>query len=392
MFYSTSALFFTRAVGISVAQLGFGLTAAAVFGIAAATPFGYAADRWRPRRVLLCVWITEAVALLSYTQVRSFSVFLPLVCVTVAIDRGGLVVFRALLAVGLPNESRVHGRAYIRAVTNLGIGAGASLGALALQADTRGAYTLMIVIDALTFLVSAAMVGVLPVPVPDVDQASAQPAPHTAPSSTRFPELRDRPYLTITFLCSVLMLQAGLFDVGIPLWVVGDTDAPRSVVSMILLLNTVFVALLQVRMSRGTEDVGRAAALCSRAGILLAVACAGYAFAAVPSRWPAVGLLMVGAVCHTVAEIWFSAGATALSFELAAQGRPGAYQGVFQTGFTVGLLLAPLFVTSTVLRFGIAGWFGPALLFAVAGALLSPATRWARATGHRDCHLNEVTS
>jgi hypothetical protein len=46
LFISRAALFFTRSVGLPVAQVGFALGAAALIGLAAGIPVG----RWRPGR------------------------------------------------------------------------------------------------------------------------------------------------------------------------------------------------------------------------------------------------------------------------------------------------------------------------------------------------------
>jgi hypothetical protein len=148
-------------------------------------------------------------------------------------------------------------------------------------------------------------------------------------------------------------------------------------VSAVLVVNTMLVAMLQVRMSRGTEDVGRAAAVARRAGLFLAVSCAVYAAATSLPAWAALAVILAGAVLHTLGEVWFSAGATALSFDLAPTEKSGAYQGVFQAGSATGLLLAPALVTNTALRFGIAGWLALGAVYLAAGALLPPCTRWA---------------
>lgn len=377
MLYVTSALYFTRIAGVSAAQLGVGLTTAAILGVVVTVPVGHAADRWGPRRMLLAMWVAEGVGVAAYTQVRSFAVFLPLVCVVIALDRAGIVAFRAFLFHVLPAETRVAGRAYVRALGNLGLGVGAGLGALALQADTATAYTVVIAVDAASFILSAALLAQPafgPLRTPAAERRNGGASKIAAP---RGRVLRDRPFLVVTALAGILTLQAGLLDVGIPLWVAGHTESPRFVVSVILLLNTLLVAVLQVRMSRGTEDVRFAAVLARRAGLLLALACLLYAAAAGPPVWVAFALLLLGALAHTLAEIWYAAGSTAMSYELGPPELAGAYQGVFQFGFSAGLLLAPLLVTNTALRFGIWGWVMLAALFALAGSLLGPATAWA---------------
>ncbi len=256
LFYTTSALFFTRSVGLTPAQLGLGLAIAGLCGVAAGPPLGWLADRWNARGVLMAALAAEGVAMLGYTRVHSFAVFLPLVCVITFLDRGGSGVRNALIGTTLPAAERTYGRAYLRAVTNVGIGTGAALAAVALQSGTRTAYLMMVTADAATFLVGAALLVPLKVaggPRPAGPNAGA--AGRTAPRSA----LKDLPYLLITGLNGLLSLQLGLLQIGLPLWVVRATHAPRLTVSAVLVLNTAMVVLWQVRASRGTEDPRRAA-------------------------------------------------------------------------------------------------------------------------------------
>jgi MFS family permease len=191
--------------------------------------------------------------------------------------------------------------------------------------------------------------------------------------------LADGPYLAVTALCAVQALQFGLLDVGVPLWIVQHTNAPAALVSAIMITNTVMVVLFQVRATRGTEDVRRALVLGRRAGLVLCLACLVYG---VTHGLPAVGaalVLLVAGVVQTVGELLSSAVGWALSYELADQHAPGAYQGVFNSGFAAAVMLAPLLVTSTALRFGLAGWTLLAALFAASGLALVPVGHWAAA-------------
>ena len=76
-------------------------------------------------------------------MVHSFALFLPVACVVEVAGRGTSTVRAALIATSVAPAARVRVRAYLRAVTNVGMGAGGAVAALALQADTRAAYTLM---------------------------------------------------------------------------------------------------------------------------------------------------------------------------------------------------------------------------------------------------------
>jgi MFS family permease len=364
LFRANSALFFTHIGGMTAAQFGTGLAAGGACGILASVPFGRAADRWGARRMLVILWCVEAVGVLGYTRVHSFWTFLALICPITAVDRGSVASYRALLATVLPPGEVVKARAKLRALINVGLGLGAAAGGLALAVNTSAAYTTVIVVDCLTFVVAAAMLAWLP--SGGVTARGAGKA--KASDERRSGVLRDRRYVLFTVTCAVLALQFGVLEVGLPLWVVRETTAPRATVAAALVMNTALVALLQVRLSRGSEDPAGAARLGTRAGWLLALGCAVFVVSRSGPAAAASATVLLAAFVFSIAEIYFAASSTALSYDLAPDDRAGAYQGLFQSGTSTATLLAPVVMTGGVLRFPLWGWLVLGALFAVAGA------------------------
>ncbi|CAG7644051.1 MFS transporter [Actinacidiphila bryophytorum] len=373
LFMTVSALYFTRVAGISVGRVGTGLTAAGLCAIAASVPAGRAADRWGSRRVLVVLSLVQAAGMAAYTLVHGFAVFLVVVCAETAVNSASAAVRNALYADTLPRATRVAGRAYLRAVTNVGIGAGAALAALALQADTRTAYDTVILANAASFVAVAAMLPGIPLAGRAPDDAETAPAP----AARRGGALRDGPYLLVTGLNAVLAVQFAVFSVGIPLWVVRETEAPRAVVAGAMILNTVLVVAFQVRATRGTHDPRSAARACRTSGLLLAASCAVIAASHGLPAAAAALVLLAAVVLQTAGEVLSQAGGWLLSYDLADPAATGAYQGVFNAGSSAGFMVGPAVVTATALAHGPAGWAVPAGLFAAAGAAMAPAVRWA---------------
>ena len=77
-------------------------------------------------------------------------------------DRGSNAVRNGLVAQLSLGEDRVRFRAYLRAITNVGISLGALLGGLALVIDTRWAFLAALAFDAVSFFVVAVIQGRLP--------------------------------------------------------------------------------------------------------------------------------------------------------------------------------------------------------------------------------------
>ncbi len=284
VFYAVSALFFTRVAGLSVATVGLGLSIAGAVGVAGALLAGWVCDAVGAHRVLLAATAVQGSALLVYVLVRDPVAFTLVACAAV----GGRAVQgtarSAVLAVEFPGPDRVAVRARLRVVTNVGIGLGTCLAAVALLVGSAAAYSLALVATGVLALSACVPLARLARSVAAV-RRPVSPTSDPAWTAGRSP-LRDRRYLGATVLNAVVGLHFGLQTVGVPLWIAGHTDAPPVTVSVLMVLNTVLVATLQVRASRGTHEVGRAARAVATAGVLLVLACVLYATARSAVRSP----------------------------------------------------------------------------------------------------------
>ncbi|MEV1026565.1 MFS transporter [Streptomyces sp. NPDC050264] len=371
LFFPVSVLYFTRVVGLSATSVGLGLTVAGLFGIAAGVPAGRASDRWGRRPVLTALWVGCGLALVAYTVIGSYASFLVTAIAYAALCQASMGVRNALYADVLPARTRVEGRAHLRMVTNVGMGVGGAFGALALQLDSRAGYTALILVDAVGFVGSALMVHRLP------GGAARRPV-DDAPAGSRWRAVRDLPYLGVTLLNAVLALQYSLLEVGLPLWIVQHTDAPLWSAALIMILNCLLVALLQVRVTRGVEDLPGAVRAMRRAGLLMALSCAVFACTAGLSPLWALAVLLVGAVVQVLSEVLSAVGGWTVGYGLADARAQGVYQGVFNSGQAAATMAAPALVTVTAIDHGTAGWAVLGVLFVAAGLGVGPAVRRAR--------------
>jgi predicted MFS family arabinose efflux permease len=338
--------------------------------VLAGLPFGHLADRRGARRLLVVLLVLEGLSTLAFVAVDSFAAFVLVASAAAICDRGGSTVRNALIALAVPEGERVRGRALLRSLTNVGIGCGTAVAALALHYDSRPAYVTLIVADTCAFMVAAALLSRLPRATADARAPGVEGVPRLA-------ALRDRPYLAVTVLFGLISFQFGIFEIGLPIWVAEHTSAPRTVVAAALLVNTLLIVCLQVRASRGTEEASGAARACAWSGLLLGGACVLYAATAELPALGAVGLLLIAVVVQTGGELLSSAGGWGLSYALARPDAPGQYQGVFNSGFAAAIMLSPLVVTLLPLSLGWTGWIVLGALFALSGAALVPVTRWA---------------
>jgi MFS family permease len=367
---SVSALFFTRSVGISAGQVGLGMTIAAACGMLASVLAGHAADLIGARNTAIVIVIVQGFAVSAYALVGGFVGFVVAVSLVISCHSAAESARGALVAGVVSPDGRVKARAHLQQVTNLGISIGAIAGGFALHYDTRDVYIGLLFACGVLFSGSGLVFLLLPQVPPVVKPASGP----------RWEVLRDRPFALFALLNALLVMNDGLLTVVLPLWIAQRTNAPVSVYSAILLLNTVMVVLFQVRASKGASDVRGGARALRRSGVLLAACCALFALAAGQPAWLGAAILVAGGIVHVLGELVYSAGSWALAFELAPEHAQGQYQGVFNMSIQLGGMIAPLVGTVLILGGGWAGWLVFAAVLLTAGLAAPAAARWAEQT------------
>jgi MFS family permease len=365
---TVSVLYFNRVVGLSIAQVGLGLTIAGLFGLLAAVPMGHLADRRGPRTLFVTLSVVLSGLSLLYLLVETFWQFVAVAVVLTMLDRGAGAVRAALIgAVTQGAAGRVAARAYLRAVTNIGITVGAGVGALALHSDSAAVYRSMFVLDAVLNVLAALIVLAVP---------SVAPQPKTGDGPV-WVALRDRGYLAVAALNAGMSIHFAVLEVAIPLWVVDHTQAPRWTVGVLIAINTVVVSLFQVRSSRGISDPASAARASRTAGLLLTASMVLFAAASGGGVVIAVTLLAAGALVQVIGELLQSSGSFLLGYDLAPETAQGQYQGVWNTSMSISFMLAPTVLALLPLGLGVPGWLILGAWFAVVGILFVPVVRWA---------------
>jgi MFS family permease len=365
-----SALFLTRSVGLSARSVGQGLTIAALIGLTASVPLGRLADRYDPRRLRAFLQFLQAAVAASYLTVHSFAGFVVVAVLDALLVCGNLAVRAALVAAVAGPQGRVHAFATLRAMANIGIGVGAALAGLALVGNTHTAYDLLVLGNAVTYLLSAVLVLRLPALPPGPARARGLPAlPRRA--------VRDLRFLAASTASGVISLHSVVLTLIIPLWVVSRTAAPPAVVSAVLVTNTVLTVLLAVRMSHGVTTAIAAGRTVRLAGLTLAAAMSLYAVTANLSKGYTIALLVFATVLYTIGDLWHSVGAAGIAYSLAAPNAIGVYQGVDQLVTGSVRAAGPALLTGLILDGGVAGWAVTAAVFAVTGLLTPRLTAWA---------------
>lgn len=372
-FITTSTLYFTRIVGLSLTELGTGLTAAAVCGLLSGVPFGYLAD-WRgPRETAAILLALAAFFSIWYLVVNSFLPFLVCACLISLFQGGGSAARQAALAKVVQGAEAVATRAYLRSIGNVGIGIGTGVAGAALAVDTRPAYLCVMGFNALCLALCPLIILRLPRSLADAPGNAAK-----RPALPSLSVLRDAPYATVTLINAVMMVHFQITSIALPLWLARYTQAPASMVSVLVLCNTVAVVLFQVRVSRGIVTAADAVRSWRRSGLTLLLACLIFAASAVGSAYTAGSLLVVAAVVHVYGEMVQSASAALLSYDLAPTDKHGQYQGFFNTGMSFSQMIAPAVLIPLTVTLGVYGWLILGIVFLITGLVMAPAVRWAQ--------------
>lgn len=369
MFTTASALYFTRVVGLSTGQVAIGLFGGAMAGLAAGVLVGRLADHWGAKRVHITVMLCGGVVISCFTLVGSFWSFFAVSLVSGMIIPAD-VASKAPLIRGVSDGNPTVFIGYLRSVTNLALAFGSVAAGFAIQIDSRPAYLALVVFRALAYV----SCGLILLRLPRIAAVATEKA------ERGWAALRDRTYLSATFAHAVLSLNYAVSGFLLPLWIVSHTNAPRWVVSAVLVLNMAFVVLLQVRASRGVHDVRTAGQRMAWAGAAFAAGLALMALAGGPSPWVATGLLMGGMAVFALGELWYAAASTEYCFGLAPAHLQGQYAGVFGLGSGVMTAVAPALMSLLPLGMGLPGWLLLGTLLLSVGLGSRPLVAWAART------------
>jgi MFS family permease len=312
-----------------------GLIAATNSAAALASGFlaGSLSDRIGPKRVLIAALLVMAVAISLFPLIRetwhAFALNLLL-----GAGSGAFWPSQSSLITGLtPVERRHNAFAIGRVTMNLGVALGGVVGGLIASSAHPHSFTVLFVLDALTFVGYACVLTGLP--SPRLRREGER-------EGTYRQVLADRPFVSYILLNS-LFIAAGMAVVVelMPPFAKNDAGMDERQIGLIWAVNSLVVVLAQLPVAKLAEGRRRMRGLALMgviwAGVMLAVGAAGYWLSGVNA---AIAMAAAAAV-FGLGECLHGTIHLALAADLAKPGVLGRYLAFSSQSWQIGWIVGP---------------------------------------------------
>jgi predicted MFS family arabinose efflux permease len=306
------------AAGRLVALYGVG----SILGVTAG---GWLTDRFGPRRVQLASLGSNALFLLLLGHARSTVGIGALIMLTsLAAD-----TFRPANGAAIAAAVGPHARARAFSLMSLAVSAGLTFGLPLGGALAKLDFQWLFWIDGGTALLAALVLLVLG------ERRPREPARESLPAAPSASPWRDRPFLAMVALqCATTTVLFQFFG-ALPVFLKRDLGFDEGGVGRLLAINSILIALFEMQVVRRIEH--RAPLPMIALGSF--VICAGYGLNAFAHG---TFMALVSVATWTAGEMLFFPLLASFASQRAPSGAVGRYLAVFQLGFALPFVIAPL--------------------------------------------------
>jgi MFS family permease len=357
LYLAISAVFLSHAVRLPDREIGFVLGGAGLASLAGTVPVAQFAQRHGLRRSLVMLSLARAAAFGGLACTVNFTTALLAAAAGGLLNRGIAPLIQAVLIADADQATAVARLARLRAVRNAGLAAGGLPAGVAVAIGTQWSYRSVVAGTAVLFVSCALTSRRLP---------TAAGQPRQSVHRRAVSQLRPV-FLVVVALFGALTLATILLGVGLPLWISQDTHAPGWSIGLIQILNTLLVVVLQVRVSKGSEQPRRGRRMMFAGGWLAAAGAATAPLSGLGRGVVPLAAVVLVVLLMTMAELYISAGAMSLALAYTPPTRRTAYLATFNLGFAAATVVGPTLV-SAGLGSGRPGWFAWAVAFGLLGS------------------------
>jgi predicted MFS family arabinose efflux permease len=315
--------------GFSLGISGLIVAAAGAAGIVFGPAFGVVIDRIGGRLTLAAALTLQAIGWGSFPLVRE-PWHAVLAAVIAGMGNAGFWPSQSSLLAGLAPQARRHGAFALQRVTrNLGIGLGGLAGGLIATTSDAASFTVLFVVDAITFFLFVGMLFF--VPEPEIGELERD-----APRGGYLDVLRNQVFLAFVGL-NVVFVTAGYAQIELlPVFAKNEAGVSERGIGLIFFLNTLVVVVAQLPVAKlRMRSLAAMCVLWAAAWIVVLVGGASFeAAAAVTAFSFAVFLFGLG-------ECFQGPVQGALVADLAPPRLRGRYMAVSTNSWDLGFLLGP---------------------------------------------------
>lgn len=345
------ALYLTEERGFDVDSAGRVVALFGVGSIFGVTLGGWLTDRIGARRVQLASLVLNGLCLLALWRARG-----PLgISVAVVVMSLASEIFRPANSAAIIAASSARQRARSFALMSAVICVGLSIGLPIAGALAEVGYDGLFWIDAGTSFLAAVFLARYGPRTP------AGAATQGAPPTARISAWRDGEFLVVLALTAAAGTILFQFFSTLPLFLAREVGLSESGVGLLLALNTLVIALVQMQLSHWVESKP----LLPWIGWGVGLMGIGYGINGLSGH---VGVAALSILIWTVGEMFYFPLTATYASHRAPPGAVGRYMSAYHVGIGVPFLVAPLLGTEVYER------FGPTWLWAgcaIAGVLLA---------------------
>lgn len=341
LFLPFAVVYFHVAKEVPLTTVGAILSVAALLALPAGPLAGPLIDRLGPRRVVIVSNLIRVLTFTGYVFADSPWQLVVLVTITYWGESMFWPGAAALVAQVADDGQRARWYAMERVLRNIGIGVGGLLGAALVTVGGTTGYTVVVVLNGVSFLVAAVLVAAWrPAVRPSVPSGGSQVRERGGYREV----LADRAFLGVLVTVCVFALCDLALTVLLSAYVIEARGLPAWQPGVLFAINTALVVLAQTAVAGLIERHRRPRVLQVAAGIWVV----SFAlFAAVPGGHAGVafGVLALAMVVFTVAELLQAPTSSALTVAIAAEHLRGRYLGLEELMWSVARVLAPAVFT-----------------------------------------------
>jgi predicted MFS family arabinose efflux permease len=328
------AIYLHNVRGFSLGTAGLVLATNGVFSLLASPVAGWLSDRVGGRITLAAALVLMAVGVGSLALVQEpWQAYLSMALV--GWGNGSFWPSQSTMLAGLaPRERRHAAYALQRVSRNLGIGLGGLTGGLIATTTNPTSFTVLFLVDAITFLAFVVVLAFVPDPELPPQEEGARPGRY-------LDVVRDRLLLGIVGL-NVLFVSAGYAQMELlPVFAKNETGVTERAIGVIFLVNTVVIVLAQLPIAHALEGRRRMPGLALMT-VLWAVAwlIVFVCGATLESFAAATGFALAGVV-FGLGECFQGPTQGALVADLAPARLRGRYMALSTMSWEIGFVIGP---------------------------------------------------